>query len=171
MNTDEREALISRIDALAVRVRQLERAGMPAATTHSARVRRTTNPSINNATVTSVPWQSAIYDTGDTNWSAGSPTRLTAQRDGVYLITLNFEWTANVNGRRYTEIRLNGSTIIATCENDIEPSAGRSRINMCTVWEMSASDYVEARVYQNTGGALNINVANMEAHFTITRLP
>jgi hypothetical protein len=217
MKTEEREALLARIDALAVRVRQLERAGMPASTAippspaaqgdiiaadsapawallsigsareiltvnsagtgpewkvgDSARVKRTSNQSIPDNTVTTMSWQSEQFDIGDDNWSVGSPTRLTAQRDGVYKIDAGLVWANNTTGRRQLQVLFNGTTIIALLEFGIETVSGICYPNLSTVYQMSTSDFVELRVFQNSGGALNVSTSPINPYFGIMRIP
>lgn len=215
MNTDERDVLLERLDALAVRVRQLERAGMPASTAippspaaqgdmiaadatpawgllsignvreiltvnaagtdpewkivDSARARRSSTQSIPDNTITAVSFTNEVHDTGDDNWSIGSPTRLTAQRDGVYIIVGNIRWATNVTGRRFVQIILNGTTVIGRVEFQSGPT-GRADMCVSAIYDLSSSDYVELEAFQNSGGALDIIVATMDPWFSIARL-
>lgn len=215
MNTDEREALLGRIDALAARVRQLERAGSPASTAippspaaqgdiiaadstpawsllsignareiltvntagtdpewkivDSARVRRSSTQSIPNNTATAISFTTEVHDTGDDNWSVGSPTRLTAQKTGSYITTGNLRWANNTSGRRQLQIRLNGSAIIGRIE--LGPnSVGNADMHITAIYELSSSDYVELLAFQNSGAALNVLSATMNPWFAIARL-
>lgn len=215
MNSDDLSVLLERIDTLSARVRQLERAGMPASTAippspvaqgdliaadatpawgllsignaseilkvntsgtapewrpeDAARARRTTSLSIADNVTTAITWQSVNFDTGDTNWSAGAPTRLTAQRPGIYLIILGLDWTINTTGRRYADILVNGVTIVAMQEF-AQTATGQARHSLCSIFQLATSTYVEGRAYQNSGGALSIKVTSMHAHLDLIRI-
>lgn len=57
-----------------------------------ARALRTTNQSISGGSATALSFESVEFDT-DGYWSAGNPTRFTAPRTGVYIVTGHFKAT------------------------------------------------------------------------------
>lgn len=75
-------------------------------------VRRTTLQSITASTWTVVSWSSAV-DVGGL-WSAGSPTQVTIQHPGWYIVTAHINWTNGNSGVRQIRLRLNGATIERT---------------------------------------------------------
>lgn len=212
MNSDDLSVLLERIDTLSARVRQLERAGMPASTAippspvaqgdlitadatpawgllpigntreiltvntagtepewkivDSARVYRASVQSIPNATWTAINFSNEQHDTGDDNWTIGSPTRLTAQRAGVYLFSFFASFESNVTGTRFARILVNGTTVILRIQ--WQPTSGALG-NGCSIHTMSASSYAEIQVHQTSGSALNVSNANVP-WFTATRL-
>lgn len=141
-------------------------------TSHSCRAHRTTDQSIPTATWTSIIFDAVQHDTGDDNWVVGTPTRVTAQRAGSYLISAYAQWDASgAGGRRLMRLRLNGATNIANIEWQPEATNDLAGMLVATDYELSASDYLEVQVYQNTGGPLNIDAALIYPCLTLTRLP
>jgi hypothetical protein len=87
-----------------------------------------------------------------------NPSRLTAPVDGWYLITGTAQWAASAAGRRIGTLKING-TAVAVTEWALSATATTPRINPTTFYYMTAGQYAEFWVYQDTGGALNIEVA------------
>jgi hypothetical protein len=113
--------------------------------------------SINNTTYTAVTFDTEAYDTGACHSTSSNTSRLTVPSGGggLYEIWANIDFASNATGFRYAEFYLNGATVI-------DVTAIPAVNGTVTAWEMntkrllSAGDYVELRVYQNSGGALNI---------------
>jgi hypothetical protein len=76
----------------------------------------------------------------------------------------------NATGIRGIQIRLNGSTLLAS--NFVVAFTGASTDVMAvTHYNLAANDYVELLAYQNSGGALNASLgANYSPEFMIARL-
>ena len=107
---------------------------------------------------------STMHDTVTNN------SRLTAIYAGVYQISANVEFAANSTGQRQLEIRLNATTTIAFNELN-SSSAGSQRQTATTLYSLAVNDFVEVRVTQNSGGALNVNTAaNYSPEFSMTRV-
>lgn len=72
-------------------------------------MKRTTDQSIPDATVTAVAWQAAQFDDG-AMWSAGDPTRLTVPA-GVSKVrlTASLRWTKQATGDREAILYANGA--------------------------------------------------------------
>lgn len=113
---------------------------------------------IPNAAVTALTFDSERFDTHDAHSTALNPGRLTCQIPGIYHIGLALAWDPDVNGRRFAAIRLNGTTEIADVECEQE-AAGRWMAAFGTDYQLAVGDYVEAIVYQSSGGPLNIQAA------------
>jgi hypothetical protein len=122
---------------------------------------------ISDATEEAIPWDAETYDNVDDNWAIGNATRLTAQRDGNYLISFGGEWAEDTTGYRQMSIKLNGSAYLAVDQRD---ATNHYKFCISTQYELSSTDYVEAVVYQTSGGALNIINATY-TYFAMTRLP
>lgn len=120
-----------------------------------------------DATEKAIPWDAETYDNVDDNWAIGNATRLTAQRDGNYLIHFGGEWEEDATGYRQMSIKLNGATYLAVKQED---AADHYKFSVSTQYVLSATDYVEAVVYQTSGGALDIINATY-TYFAMTRLP
>jgi hypothetical protein len=136
----------------------------------ATRVIRTTNQSINSASVTAISFDTETYDYGSGMWVVGSPTRITAVIAGVYAFTGVIRYDANSTGERSALVRVNGSTLIAAGHIG-NPSAG----NDCTTWvsgdyHLAATDYLELCAFQNSGGALNAQVQASYANWFAVHL-
>ncbi len=127
-----------------------------------ALVKLTTNLSIANNTATAVTWSSAEYDDASL-WSAGNPTRLTVPAGGWTRARLsaNLGWQSSTSGRRVMEIRKNGASTAWGLPLVHVPVTSNARTNMNGTTAVSgvtvtAGDYFEVWVTQNSGVALNL---------------
>lgn len=121
----------------------------------AAKVFRTSNQSISSSTgYTAVSWQSSAFTAGSpAPWVIGSPTRFTAPVAGRYLVVGNACWANNNSGRRALGFGVNGSVTYGLQKQE---SNGVDTCTGMTIIELAAGDYVEMRVFQNSGGALNL---------------
>ena len=129
-----------------------------------ARVERTSDLAIANATWTAVTWNTERVDT-DGIWAAGTPTRFTPQHAGYYTVEGCINFLSNATGLRGIGVRLNGTTMVRMqqlaaingADTALAVTAGMHLFNGTT-------DYAEIMAYQNSGGALNLNyiAANWE---------
>ena len=110
--------------------------------------------SIPDATYTTISFDTEVYDYGNMIDIAGYPTRITIPADGIYYVSLALLWQVNATGRRDTYILVNGSTA-PLYKSDV-PSATQSTTQLHSGGiKLSQWDYLELKVYQNSGGALN----------------
>lgn len=102
----------------------------------------------------------------DTMHSTSSNTgRITATTAGFYEIGGCVEFASNATGLRGLEIRLNGSTVIVTTDVAAISGAGTD-LNVSTMYQLAAADYVELGAYQSSGGTLNVSaVGNYSPEF------
>ena len=126
--------------------------------TQGARVYNSANISIPNDTPTKVTFNSQSYDTDSIHSTITNPSRLTCNTTGKYIISFGGYMTANPNGDRRFQILLNNTTYIAATRLGVDPS-GYTFTPTSTIFGLTAGDYVEAVVYQNSGGALNLVAA------------
>lgn len=118
----------------------------------ACRVFSSANQNILTATDTTITFDSERFDT-DTMWVVGSPTRITCNTAGVYIVTFCMTWSANASGDRKIRVRLNGSTLIVSDER----SSGQNDPfdhSTSTLYKFAAGDYIEAYVGQNSGVTL-----------------
>jgi len=111
----------------------------------SVRVSRSTNQVIPTATRTAIVFDTDRFDgPGTPMWSAGQPTRLTAQVAGRYQITSQVVWADGNGALRLAEIQLNGNDANGLVFEDKAPTPGEElATNATTLWSMNAGDYVE----------------------------
>jgi hypothetical protein len=123
----------------------------------AARVYHNANQSIATGTETTLAFNSERFDNDTIHDTSSNNSRLTCKTAGKYLISAQVQWEAGGTSRRILYLRLNGTTKIATkrfaafeeSENDIT-----------TLYDLAVNDYVEVRVRQETGGALNVTVTD-----------
>jgi len=140
--------------------------------TEGARAYNSANISTPNNTDTVLSFDSERYDTDTIHDNVTNNSRLTATTAGKYLIVANFRFAANATGHRRAFIRLNGATPIALMRIETETSGPQyTAMILTTIYDLSATDYVEVVVKQNSGGALNIEAAsNYSPEFMMQRI-
>ncbi len=149
-------------------------AGGAAASTTSAlgaRVRRTTNQSINDATDTVLNWSSATYDSSSF-FDGATPGRLTVPQDGTYHCTAQVTWAAGAGGnRRDIWFIVNGSTGTIYARGRTNPSGAVQKYAQASIdLSLSAGDYVSCYVHQDSGGALDAVGTDHNTFFAIHKI-
>lgn len=135
-----------------------------------ARVFNNANISIPNSSDTALTFNSERWDDNTIHDTSTNPGRLTATIEGRYQICGGVTWAANATGNRNLSIRLNGSTTIAL-EAEKSLSAGKSHYTICTTTQLAAAGYAELMAFQDSGGALNVELAaNRSPEFMMQRL-
>ena len=135
-----------------------------------ARVYNNADISIANATTTALTFNTERFDT-ETYHSTSSVTgRLVAPVTGLYLITGHIRFAANATGERRLMITLGGTTDIAYVSHS-NNAAIITLMTVATIYQLSATNYVELRAYQSSGGSLNVEaIGNYSPEFSIVRL-
>ncbi len=96
------------------------------------------------------------FDTADVH-ASDTPSRLTAPRDGIYMISANISWAGtNAAGARELSIRRNTTAIIL--RDVVQPVAGGNTTEQAvsTIAALEQGDFVEVVLRQNSGAALQI---------------
>lgn len=121
----------------------------------NVRVRERDQIALANATETTHPFDTERWDAAVGMHSGGADSRITITDPGIYFFFANI-WFGQPNlvgdvngGIRYARLRKNGTDYIAT--RAIPGAYGGSGINVATAVRMSATDYMEVRVYQSSG--------------------
>jgi hypothetical protein len=120
------------------------------------RVTNTTNISIANNTDTALTFNTETYDTNAFHDTSTNTSRLTipAGKAGYYQINANILWAGNGTGIRDFNIYKNGVRAnYLTMSGQATNSQGFA---MSTILYGAVADYFEIYVFQNSGGALNI---------------
>lgn len=139
----------------------------------AARVFHNANQSINDTTATALAFNSERFDTaaGASNTQHDTVTnnsRLTCRYAGKYMVSAAVRWGNNSTGTRRIFLRLNGATLIAS---DICPASNEIDQTITTLYDLAVNDYVEVVVFQNSGGALNVEVqSNFSPEFMMVRV-
>ncbi|GAI27094.1 unnamed protein product, partial [marine sediment metagenome] len=135
-----------------------------------ARVYNDADISINDNAPTELTFNRERYDTDTIHSTTVNPSRLTCMTAGKYLIVGQALFVANAAGRRAFVIRLNGTTDIAAYRAGLD-STNNVDVTITTVYDLATTDYVEFRVYQNSGVALAIVAApNESPEFMMQRI-
>ena len=118
------------------------------------KVRRTGAEAIPDATATMATFtEKSITWYGD-YWVVGNPSRLTVDKNGLYMIGGYVSWSVNNVGIRELKLYSNGSTMI--CGNaNIALTGVVTHSNLSTILYATTGTYFELRLWQNSGGALN----------------
>lgn len=127
-----------------------------ATTTPAARVYNNANISISNSTWEDLTFNSELWDTDSIHSTVSNTDRLTCQTAGWYVITGHVTFDSNNTGYRSVGIRWQGTDLIAVHREDAVASVD-TIMSVATVIKLAVSQYVTLRVFQNSGGALNVN--------------
>lgn len=122
----------------------------------TCKVRHSANQSILDTTYTTLTFDTELWDHADFPMhAAGNPTRLTAPVAGKYLVSGSAEFASNATGLREVVLYFNGTTI-HTRVQIAALSGAVTVLNITDQLSLAAADYVELRVRQTSGGALNV---------------
>lgn len=104
-----------------------------------------------------VTFDSERYDNGSLHSTSSNTSRITIVTAGVYAVSAHVTFTGSASGaERQLRLLLNGTTSIAR-QNLLTGGIGADiEMSVGTVYRFAASDYIEAQVYQDTGGNLTI---------------
>lgn len=123
--------------------------------TEGARAYHSTTQEIPNIDFTALAFDSERYDTDNIHDPTTNNSRLTCKTAGKYVISAAVGFFHNATGIRRVHIWLNGSTPIGW--QDIHSLSDTDHYcTVSTIWDMAVNDYVEVRVFQSSGGALNV---------------
>ena len=126
-----------------------------------AKVYKSANQSIPNATWTTLTFNSESFDTDGFHDTSSNTSRMTipSGKGGKYLVQWQATWDPNATGSRNTKIILNGGTTVAYGTWSMAlTGAGDSTIHANTaVLSLSVADYIEIQMGQGSGGNLDAN--------------
>ena len=137
-----------------------KKSSVSGATSHAVRAVRSTAQAIPHAAWTAIAFNAVDdYDFGAMHDPSTNNTRLTASASGVYQVEALVPWDTSTSGDRLGRIVKNGSEHVAyvgqttTSNSGVTPSTFVS-----TQVFLSAGDYIEVEVYQETGASLDTGV-------------
>ena len=122
---------------------------------------RTTNQSINDATLTSVQFDSTEFSRLVT-WSSGDNTKLTIGASGLYIIGAKFSIDGG-SGYREANILKNGSNVVETRINNAASETTMNSFPEAIV--LAATNYLQLQIRHNYGSAINLRSAALWAVF------
>ena len=119
------------------------------------KVTNSANISIANTTDTVVTFDTETYDTNGMHSTSVNTSRVTAQRAGTYFITGFVRFAASATGIRGIAFKKNGS--FQNGDFSVNGTATRGTgLQIQDIITLSVNDYIEINVWQNSGGALNL---------------
>jgi hypothetical protein len=135
-----------------------------------ARVYLTLNQTIASGVYVPIPFEAEIFDVGGFHDNVTNNTRLTVPRSGVYAVSAQYRFEQNATGTRESRIKLNGISDLTT---KVHPNSGGTDplTEMDYVlMELTAGDYVELYLRQNSGGNLDVASGSNDTFFSIVEL-
>jgi hypothetical protein len=142
--------------------------GGGSAASSGARLITGVNVSIPNAAGTMVAWDTAAFDTGG-YYGGAHPTRLTAPSTGLYQVSASHYWASSGVGERTCQFAVNGNTTNTYGIAGLTPPADGGVV-LTVLLSLTAGDYVECFVFQNSGGALNILTGQNLSTFAMVKV-
>lgn len=137
---------------------------------HGAQAYHDANQSIANATDIVLALNQERKDTDGYHDTVTNNSRMTIPtgQGGSYIIDGGVRWDFNNTGQRLAAILLNGVVIKGI---SYAPASNNSHISITTLYDLAAGDYVELRVFQDSGGALNVTASgNLSPEFRVQRI-
>jgi hypothetical protein len=120
--------------------------------------------SVPNSTVTDLLANSELFDNDGMHSTTSNTARITAQKDGRYLIIATALFGAAANTVMSITFRKNGAGSDIAGTSTINSSLG-GRVTAAKMFTLVAGDYVVCRGFQTSGGALNITLDEFAATF------
>lgn len=139
----------------------------------TVRVRKS-NQNITNGVDTLLTWDLEDFDTAGMHSTSSLTSRLIAPDAGVYLFTLQTDWDGNATGQRSCTVGKNlGGTPPGLGANRLASATAHTRadveVSLSGLIKLAANDYIEAFVYQDSGGTRIFGGAQrVTASFTLT---
>jgi hypothetical protein len=127
---------------------------------------------IPSGTSTKANFTSEFYDTANLHSTSSNLSRLTAPVTGIYEVSAGIMWAANSFGFRSMYLERNGNVLLAdeTEEAGSAPGGAVSQ-SLSTVVRLTAGQYVQAEVFQNSGGNRSIlSLPEASPYFSMTWL-
>ena len=121
----------------------------------SCRVTNDANQSIGDSSATKLSFNSEIFDTDSFHDNTTNNSRLTIPEDGKYLCGVSFT-IAGASGHAEVGILLNNSNKIAM-SSMANVSGANIGPAVTTMADLDADDYIEALVYQDSGGSVSVH--------------
>lgn len=132
-------------------------------------VNRSTDLSTSNNVVTSITFDTEIYDTDGYHSTSTNTERLTipAGKSGYFLWIMEGAWETNTSNIRQFIFYKNGTRLnTPNGYESITSSAGYPTITRSYVLNLTAGDYIEVRAYQGSGSTLAIRKEELQQSLT-----
>jgi hypothetical protein len=130
--------------------------------------------SLASATWDAINFGAEAYDSHAAHDNATNNSRLVAPESGLYTIKAHLTFAINANGIRGLDIRKNAAGV-QTAGTDLTflilsgNGTTQTRIGASVDAQLTAGEYIEVFAYQNSGGVLNVEGANIADTFLSMR--
>ena len=129
-----------------------------------ARVYNNAAISIDNTTATNLTFNTERYDTDTIHDTSTNTGRLTCKTAGKYLIIANIQWAGvGLDTRRSVGIYLGGATYIGRVDTTSSIAEHEEIQSVSTIYDLAVDDFVEVRVYQTSGQALEVKSTSAQS--------
>lgn len=118
-------------------------------------------------------WNTETYDTDGFHDNSTNTDRITipSGKDGYYLITCMVQWdTINVNGNMYASLSKNGTQQIVSWNLGGSTGSNPNAHTLVWVGNLVATDYIQIKVYQNSGSSVSINNGSGQMQYTAQKI-
>lgn len=123
----------------------------------SAKVTRATDQTLTTGTATPVSFSTAAVNPNGL-WASGSPTKLTVDKPGLYLISGGVRWAAGSTGLRTLQVQVNGTSGLFPLQvSQAAPASGTGLQQITGLVRLTTSDYIELVATHSEGGNLAIS--------------
>jgi hypothetical protein len=123
--------------------------------------------SIANTTDTALTWNTELYDPRGMHSTSSNPTRVTPPDAGIYIVQAVVAFFANTTGSRELYFRVNGTDEDPGMNVAATTSATRALCISGMFFLNGTTDYIEAMVRQDSGGALNTALDRSAPRFSV----
>jgi hypothetical protein len=127
-----------------------------------ASVWKTASQNATNATQTTMTFDIEAFDTDSFHDNSTNNSRLTipSGMDGKYLVTVKADFAANATGQRVVYHLVNGTLVNFAAIAPPSSGGGGAGVALSAVYQLTAGQYVEMAVYQDSGVTLAITGTN-----------
>ena len=134
-------------------------------------VYKSANQSITSSTQTILTFNTELFDTNSYHDNATNNSRITipSGKAGYYSITLRATFANNATGVRVIYLAKNGTNVMEV-DRSIVSNNEYETVLATVVYYCSVADYFEAKVWQSSGGALNILADDPSTSFSMSYL-
>lgn len=118
---------------------------------------RSTTQSIGTGAFASLSLDSELIDTDTMHDTVTNPSRVTATTAGTYVIVAGVSFAFNATGQRAIRVSKNGLSggLVEDARQAITTGSANTSCTTSVIASLAVGDYLEAFVYQDSGGALN----------------
>jgi hypothetical protein len=101
-----------------------------------------------------VPFDAETFDTANLHSTTTDTGRLTAPRDGIYVVTGNVEWCNSTDGFREATILLGANGVMAQSRIDAVTDGLHTSQSLSAILDLASGAYVQLALRQGSSGNL-----------------